>query len=268
VGGASGADGASQASPGTGMVLALNEEDSHHGLRVLRLRPGDECEVVVGAAVYAATVLPAPAGGGKTIQVRLDEALLGQDAGASYRHRVMLVQALARPAAVDWSIEKSTEAGASLILLVAADGSPRATGKHSQGRLARWERITREAAKQSKQPAIPPVELVPSLVAAQDRVASLGASSILMHPGARATLYETVVSLLEGSPSSSGGAPAGGGGCGIALWVGPEGGWSDRELEHFAGAGMLTARLGRGVLRTETAGPVAVAVARLALGDW
>jgi 16S rRNA (uracil1498-N3)-methyltransferase len=265
---APGADGGPEPLSGTGMVLALDEEDSYHGLRVLRLRPGDECEVVMGVAVYAATVLPASAGSGEILQVRLDERLLGQDAGALYRHQVVLVQALARPAAVDWSLEKSTEVGASLILLVPADGSPRAAGKDSKGRVARWERIAREAAKQSKQPAVPLVELAPSLAAARDRVASLGASSILLHPGAHAPLYETVVSLRVGSPYSLEGASAGGDGLVIALWVGPEGGWSDKELDDFSGAGILSARLGRGVLRTETAGPVAVAIARLALGDW
>ena len=50
--------------------------------------------------------------------------------------------------------------------------------------------------------------------------------------------------------------------------MGPESGWTDEERESLLQAGMATARLGRGVLRTETAGPVAVAVARLALGDW
>jgi 16S rRNA (uracil1498-N3)-methyltransferase len=50
--------------------------------------------------------------------------------------------------------------------------------------------------------------------------------------------------------------------------VGPEGGWTAGELDQFTGAGVSTVRLGRSILRTETAGPVAVAVARLALGDW
>ena len=54
----------------------------------------------------------------------------------------------------------------------------------------------------------------------------------------------------------------------LALWVGPEGGWTESESEQFRAAEITGVRLGRSVLRTETAGPVAVAVARLALGDW
>ena len=82
-------------------MLTLDAEDSHHALRVLRLRPGDECEVVVGAAVYAAIVL----GDDRAVRVELRGLLEGEAAGASYHFPVGLVQALARPSALDWSIE-------------------------------------------------------------------------------------------------------------------------------------------------------------------
>jgi 16S rRNA (uracil1498-N3)-methyltransferase len=242
---------------GAGAVLTLDAEDSHHALRVLRLRPGDECEIVVGSAVYSATVV----GGGKTVEVELRERLEGESAGAGYRFLVGVVQAIARPSALEWSIEKSTEAGAGLILLVPTAGSPRSSGKDSGGRHARWTRIAREAAKQSKQPEVPQVELLPSLGATLDRLRSLELFCVLLDPGAEHTLYDVVRSLGEASDETGERA-------GLALWVGPEGGWTDEERESLLRAGMVTARLGRGVLRTETAGPVAVAVARLALGDW
>ena len=94
------------------------------------------------------------------MQVRLGERLEGPQAGAYYRQPVALVQALGRPSALDLSVEKSTEAGASLILMVQTAGSPRSAGKDSKARHERWARIAREAAKQSKQPAVPPVEMV------------------------------------------------------------------------------------------------------------
>jgi 16S rRNA (uracil1498-N3)-methyltransferase len=249
-------------------AVTLDAEDSYHALRVLRLRPGDECEVVVGAAVYAATVSSAPAGGGATsVQVRLGERLEGPQAGAGYRQAVALVQALSRPSALDWSVEKSTEAGASLILLVQTAGSPGPAGKDSKVRHERWARIAREAAKQSKQPAVPPVEIEPSFAAALERLRALGLLSIVLDPLAEQTLYDLVVSRTSADESSAG-AGTQGGQAGVALWVGPESGWTEGEREDLLQAGVAVARLGRGVLRTETAGPVAVAVARLALGDW
>jgi 16S rRNA (uracil1498-N3)-methyltransferase len=239
---------------GPGDVLALDAEDSHHALRVLRLRPGDECEVVVGAAVHAATVLPGATGGAsKSVQLRLGAPLEGADAGARYEWVVALVQALARSASVDWSVEKSTESGASLIILVPAAGSPRPAVKDS-GKQSRWSRIAREAAKQSKQPAVPEVEQVPSFAAALALTSQRRLRPVVLDPLALQTLYELL---------APGGAAAG-----VALWIGPESGWTEEELEVLKVAGAEPARLGRGVLRTETAGAVAVAVARLALGDW
>ena len=264
-----------------GPLVTLDADDSNHALRVLRLRLGDECEVATGAAVYAATVSQvSAAGGGKSVQLSLGARLEGLEEGATYGYVVALVQAVARPSALDWSLEKSTEAGASLILLVQTAGSPRPSGKDSGARQARLARIAREAAKQSKQPAVPRLESEASFAAALERLQVLGLTSILLDPLAEQTLYGLVASWAAGGGPATEGEPAAGpagqgevgaarpGGAGVALWVGPESGWIEAERESLLEAGVVTARLGRGVLRTETAGPVAVAVARLALGDW
>jgi len=50
--------------------------------------------------------------------------------------------------------------------------------------------------------------------------------------------------------------------------VGPEGGISDRELEALTGAGAVVRRLGPHVLRTSTAGPVALSMLADRLGRW
>jgi 16S rRNA (uracil1498-N3)-methyltransferase len=248
-----------------GTIVGLDAEDSHHALRVLRLRAGDVCEVVVGAAVHAATVQST---GGKTVQLLLGERLEGLEAGASYERTVALVQAVARPSALDWTIEKSTEAGASLIVLVQTAGSPRPAGKEAGGRQARWDRIAREAAKQSKQLMVPPVEAPVTISAALERVRALGLLPVLLDPEADRNLYEVLASPAAPGMAGTESAAPQAGAAGVALWVGPESGWTAAEQEGLVAAGVATARLGRGVFRTETAGPVAVAVARLALGDW
>jgi 16S rRNA (uracil1498-N3)-methyltransferase len=267
----------------TGTELTLDADDSYHALRVLRMKPGGDCEVVVGAAVYAATVVrvgsgapvgagsavggaptgaPRGAGQGGAVTVRLGGCLTGRDAGAIYRYQVGLVQAVARPSALDWSIEKSTEAGASFILLLQAGGSPQWSCKDTRTRLARWSRIAREAAKQSKQPAVPLVDFVATPAAALERVGFWAAVSLLLDPAAETTVYDF---LGAWRTSASTQVPGRGG---VALWVGPESGWTGEERDYLLEAGLNAVRLGRGVLRTETAGPVATAVARLALGDW
>ena len=123
-------------------------------------------------------------------------------------------------------------------------------------RQTRWARIAREAAKQSKQAAVPLVEIAPSLCG--------GARAALRaRPAHRSfwtrwpELYDARTSLARERPARRG-RPVGGSRERL-----------DRGREGEPSAGRRgAARLGRGVLRTETAGPVAVAVTRLALGDW
>ncbi|MCE5254171.1 MAG: RNA methyltransferase [Actinomycetia bacterium] len=233
-----------------GVEVALSPEDSYHARRVLRLREGDLCEVVVGAAVYAASVVKATG----VVTIRLDARLEGPEAGADYHFQVGLVQALSRPAVMDQVFEKGTEVGASFFVLVRAAGSPRGPGPPGRERLARWQRIAQEAAKQSKQVTVPSVTFAGSLDDALRVPRESGVLSLVLEPAASHTLSEE---LQRQAPPAR-----------LALWVGPEGGWTAAESERFSGLGIQAVRLGRSVLRTETAGPVGVAVARLALGDW
>ena len=150
----------------SGKELTLDPEDSHHAVRVLRLGVGDPCEVVVlpagpgqaGAAYQA--VATSTAG---QVRVRLVAPLEGRQAGAAYAIPVGLVQGMTRPAATDYLLEKGTEVGASFFLLVPAAGSALRSGASRGPRLARWRRIVREAAKQSKQLAVPSVEVLGSI---------------------------------------------------------------------------------------------------------
>lgn len=235
----------------SGVEVSLTAEDSHHALRVLRLSEGDECEAVVGAAVHAAVLVAAA----HPVRIRLGARLEGVAAGADYRFQVGLVQALARPAVMDYVLEKGTEVGASFFILLRAAGSPKRSDPPRGERLARWRRIAQEAAKQSKQVAVPPVDLAASVGDALDALRERGALSLVLDPAASDGLQEMVARQQAQAMC-------------VALWVGPESGWTGAESEQFLAADIGSARLGRSVLRTETAGPVAVAVARLALRDW
>lgn len=239
----------------TGTLFSLSPEDSHHALRVLRLGPGDECEVVVAGAVYGATVVSAT----MPVATRLDSRLEGPEAGAAYRTAVGLVQSVERLALVDDIVQKGTEVGASFFLLLPR--ADREIWRRWEGKQTRWQRIAREAAKQSKQVLVPPVTLCPSVEAAFARLEAEGAHSLLLDPHAS----RMIADAMETWPPRSGSGLWSGV---VALWVGPEGGWSQQERHRFVERGVDSARLGRSVLRTETAGPVAVAVARFVLGDW
>jgi 16S rRNA (uracil1498-N3)-methyltransferase len=216
----------------------------------------------MGAAVYAATVSSDQG----PVSLKLTSRLEGAAAGSGYRIRVGLVQALIRPALTDHVLEKATEVGAGFLILVQTVGSPNRPEQSRPDRLERRRRITLEAAKQSKQVEVPEVEIADSIGQVLEMLAARGTFSLVLEPTASADLWEWLgpegirEGVLRGQWHQGEG--------GVALWVGPEGGWSPGELEQFAAAGVQTVRLGRSILRTETAGPVAVAAARLLLRDW
>jgi 16S rRNA (uracil1498-N3)-methyltransferase len=238
--------------PGTDVVLGA--EDSHHALKVLRVREGDPCEVVMpSGSVFAAVVSAAT----DPVHVKAIARLEGAAAGAVYRTQVGVAQALARPSVLDYVIEKGTEVGAGFFLLVPATGSARLPEEAKASRLVRWRRIAREAAKQSKQTLVPWVEVAESVADGLTRLGESGGFSVVLEPSALVDLPH----LLRAASGAS--LPPL-----VSLWVGPEGGWTEAELGLFRAADAPMARLGQSVLRTETAGPVAVAVARLELGDW
>lgn len=248
-----------------GGEFALGAEDSHHASRVLRLQQGDVCEVVAGSEVYSASVIHS----GHPVRVQLLARLEGQEAGAVYQVRVGLVQAITRPALVDQVLEKGTEVGASFFLLLPHGSASQTLAESSARRMERWRRIVLEAAKQSKQVWIPELTAVESVEEALQQTRALGAASLVLDPGAAVSLESRLERPLAGvaareAADGSAGSPQGG----LAVWVGPESGWSAAELEWFEGEGLEPVRMGRSILRTETAGPVAIALSRLVLGDW
>ena len=101
----------------------------------------------------------------------------------------------------------------------------------------------------------PAANVVDSIEQVFDSLESRAALSVMLDPAATARLEEKL------DPSVCAGST-------IALWVGPESGWSATQSECLKARGVEAGRLGQSVLRAETAGPVAVAVARLLIGDW
>ncbi len=246
--------------PSPGLVVVLSAVDAHHARTVLRARTGDIVELVFPASrVVTEGVVEAV---DPEVTARVTRVEVGS---MPARLEILLVQGLCQPRKIDEIIEKGTEVGVDSFLTFPATGSPDVPVGRIEARLERWRSIAREAAKQSKQLASPPVRVAGDLASALRLLEAEGWGSIVLDTRASkhlsAVLEEGVVVPPWGCEPTE--PPAR-----LALWVGPEGGWTEDEVNALAQAGARPAHLGRRVLRTETAGPVAGALTRGFLSDW
>lgn len=175
------------------------------------------------------------------------------------RPRVALAQGLARRERMESVVQKATELGVSEILPVAFARSVVKLDEARAGRRTeRWRRIAEEAAKQSQRAEVPfvrePVGMTGLVESAKDFDVVLVAWE------------ETVGTAVPGIGEAldAAGATAG---TSVLVVIGPEGGLESAEIAALErGAGAVPVGLGDTVLRTETAGVIAVALATYELG--
>lgn len=218
---------------------------AHHARRVLRLADGDRIALFDGNGREFLAVLE---GGGAADGARarvLEEVRQTREAALA----ITLVQALCAAEKIDFVVEKAVELGVVRIVLTPSERSVvRLGAERSARRLERWQDLVIAACAQCGRNRLPAVELAPSLESA---LAGVGAGERrLLDPGAEAG----GVRSLRGPR--------------IALAVGPEGGFSAEEAALARRLGYQGLRLGRRVLRTETAGLVAAAALLALHGEY
>lgn len=227
-------------------LLPLDAPALHHLRDVLRLVANDQI-VVVGEGVPYRVRLTAV---GETAEGERLEQLPAHDLP-----RVTLVQGLAKGEKMDDVVRQATEIGVSRVIPFAAERSVvKLDAAKAAARVERWRRIAAEAAQQSQRADIPEVA---GLAHPADLPSALAGSVVLVcwEDAAGAPGIGQALTRLAPSEDTD-----------VAIVVGPEGGLTSAEVRGFVDAGALVVTLGETVLRTETAGVVAAALAIHARG--
>lgn len=242
-----------------GALVEVTGDEARHAVRVSRLRVGERILVGDGAGALGEGEVESIAK--ERFAVRLDHV----ERLAAASPQIVLAQALAKGDRDERAVEQATEFGVDAVLPWQAERSVSrwdgagALEKAAKG-VAKWQRIAKEASKQSLRARIPVVLDPGSLGSLCERAASAESEVLVLHPRGEATLSGWA-SMHATSVVNTGVRE-------IVLVIGPEGGFSDGELDTLEAAGATVLVLGSTVLRTSSAGPAGIAVLNVALGRW
>ena len=229
---------------GAGTVVRLPEEEGRHFRVTLRGRPGMDVHVFDGR--------------GRGFEGRIESALpegvmvtlLAEEReSVEPPLEVELLQAYSRDDAFEAVIDHATALGVSSIVPLLVARTQSGGRPPDARRLARFERIAREAAKLSWRRVVPRIH-APIAVG---EIGLAGSLDLWLDPGAAGGSF---VRAIEGAARPF-----------VRIAVGPEGGCSDEEGARLRACGFLAVALGPRILRTEHAGPAALAVVMSRWGD-
>src|SRR5713226_5937215 len=220
----------------SGNRAALTGPHAEHLARVLRARIGQEFDIATRTGVRRGRVTNIAPG-----RVEFE---LGEEITAIATPNVTLALSVFKFDRMEWAIEKCTELGVARIIPVIARRTEAHLAAAAAKRADRWQRIAREASEQSRRDSPPEISRPIKL---KEAVALPGSMRILLAESEQAAMLRDV--LQSHSPGGD-----------VVLAFGPEGGWTEAELELFREAGWIPASLGNTILRAETAAIAATAI--------
>ena len=222
----------------------IDGDDFHHLTRVRRIKPGDTVSLrredgallsamikEIGVASITAEILASGDTAGETIRLTICAGLL-------------------KGKLFDTAIRKFTEIGAARIIPVISERTVSDISGKEKNKLERWRRVAEEASKQSMRSSVPVIEDPASFKEVISGVRS--PVKIIAHVRDSGENLREYISCVEKNPD-------------VAVLIGPEGGFSDREVESAKSHGWASLKFGNTCLRAETA---ALIIPAIIIYEW
>lgn len=223
--------------------MALCEDAANHAGKVLRMQAGEALELFNGDGNnYAAVIIEV---GKKQLVVDIQSSSENPIESPLKLH---LGQGISRGDRMDFAIQKAVELGVSEITpLFTERCGVKLDAERLEKKREQWQKIVISACEQSGRSVVPPVH--PPVTLEKWLGQADNCLKLTLDPWTSATIKQL-------TPTDR-----------LRLVIGPEGGFSDREVAATTLAGFQPVRLGPRVLRTETAALTAIAALQLQLGD-
>ena len=224
--------------------------DVNHMKNVLRMKPGEQVLISDGTGKdYTCSIIYIDS---EAVEAGIRSV---SNEGRELPSRIWLFQGLPKSDKMEFIIQKAVELGAAGIVPVSTRNTVvKLDPKKEEAKVKRWQAIAESAAKQSKRSLVPRVSGIMTLKEAFDYVESQGFSVRLIPYEHEAGMDGTKTELDAAGPGQD-----------IAVFIGPEGGFDEREIELALSKGVRPISLGRRILRTETAGLALLSVLMMRL---
>ena len=217
--------------------VKLEPEDEHHLLHVMRMRQGDEIEVVANGVLYLCNI-----GSTNPLTIYVVHEI---ETDVELNVDVTLLFALTKGDRTDLVVQKATELGVKRIALIQSERTVvRYEEKDIAKKCARYQKIMKEASEQSHRLIVPEMMGIFNLKKLPKEV-----FSDLNYVG-----YEKDASDVNGMFANFDKKKS------ITILIGPEGGFSEEEINNLVKQGFIRTSLGKRILRAETAAIYALSV--------
>ena len=226
--------------------VELSPQNSHHLARVLRARVGAPVQLFNGDGKHYDGKLITVDNKRCTVQIESDSPCHTESPV-----QITLLQGLSRNDRMDTCLQKSTELGVTDVVPVICNRSKyKLDARRQQKKMQHWQQIIVSACEQSGRCVVPHLHEPVSLATA---LQSLDADEkLFLDPGAQTSVAQRLCAEKASSYS---------------IAIGPESGFDQQEKEHAVQHGFQAVSFGPRTLRTETAGPAAIAVIQALRGD-
>jgi 16S rRNA (uracil1498-N3)-methyltransferase len=217
----------------SGDAITIIGDDARHLIQVLRARQGQAVEISDGQHIYQTRIHAIE---NSTVNLDIIET---HETKEEPRLFVTLYQAVAKGERMDWAVQKAVELGAGRIVpLLTRYTVVQLDAQRAQKRTERYQRIAAEAAKQCRRDNIPEVS---APIPFAEAVANADAPLKLIAWEGEGQGLSCMLRFMD-VPAS------------VDICIGPEGGFSEEEIDAARTAGWRSVSLGPRILRTETAG--------------
>ena len=228
-------------------VVSLTREDAYHAAKVLRLHCGDSVEIVISGIRHVGTVREISE---SEVKVSVCEALPSTETGV----RFVLFQGVPKGDKMDMIVQKATELGvAEIVPVMMARSVVRLDPKDRMRKQERWQKIAREAGKQSGRCEIPEVQVPVSLKEAETALRALDSVAVPWESGKE----NGPLAFRKAHPDIRS----------LGIVIGPEGGIDSEEIGFLSSLSCEIITLGPRIMRTETAGMAAVSAFSALYGE-